>query len=266
MQNKLHGRRVEAIWLCGDGPSQQTLADMIKTELDLPTELFDPFTALEQSGGMRGQLPTQRSRFAPILGMLADAAAGKRHGIDFLDPRQRPAEKSRRKEMAIAAGVAATLVLMFVGWTWWRLNSLDDEIAGLSRKKRELDGQVKQNVQVEKDAAELDKWLAGDVPWLDVLYRLSAKGPKAEEAMLTGFKADVEKGGGGKLTLDVLAANSDVSKRLASAYTKTTPDKIIKDAKSSRYPLKFKADVAIDQETIKTAGSVEESPSQGACR
>ena len=62
VQNKLHGRRVEAIALCGDGPSQQMLADLIRTELDLPTEHFDPFTAFELAGGMKKHMPERHSQ------------------------------------------------------------------------------------------------------------------------------------------------------------------------------------------------------------
>jgi Tfp pilus assembly PilM family ATPase len=251
VQNKLHGRRVESIWLCGDGRSQQLLADMVRSELELPTELFDPFTAFEQSGALRGRLPEHHSRYAPLLGMLADAAAGDRHSIDFLEPRRRPQAQTRRREATIAAVCIAALALIFVGWTWWRLKSLDDEIAELGRRGSDLDKQLKQNVQVEKEAAELDKWLAGDVPWLDVLFRLSTNAPKAEEVMLTGLKADVEKGGGGKLTLDVLAADSSkVGTQFEKTYPNTTRGTIDYDGKVSRYPWKFKSETKIDPKTI----------------
>jgi hypothetical protein len=50
---------------------------------------------------MRQRLPEHHSRFAPLLGMLADAVAGERHAIDFLQPRRRPAAKSHQRELAI---------------------------------------------------------------------------------------------------------------------------------------------------------------------
>jgi Tfp pilus assembly PilM family ATPase len=251
VQNKLHGRRVEKIWLCGDGPSQQTLAEMVKSELDLPTELFDPFAQFEQAGGIRDRLPAHHSRFAPVLGLLADAASGSRHSLDFLDPRRKPVPKTRRREIAIATACAAALILMFIGWTWWRLRNMDNEITALSQRRSKLDAEVKKNKQAEKDAVELNSWLAGDVPWLDVLYRLSKDGPKAEDAMLTGLKADVDAKGGAKMALDVFAKSSTkFGQELRAIYPKTQLDAILNNDKVKRYPKKFKADLKIDEEAV----------------
>lgn len=251
VQNKLHGRRVEKIWLCGDGPSQQTLSEMVKSELDLPTELFDPFAQFEQAGGVRDRLPAHHSRFAPVLGLLADAAAGSRHALDFLDPRRRPVPKTRRREIALATACVSTLILMFIGWTWWRLRTLDNEITALSQERSKLDSEVKKNKPAEKDAVELNTWLAGDVPWLDVLYRLSKEGPKAEDAMLTGLKADVDTKGSAKMALDVYATSSTkVGRELRAVYPKTQLDAILNNEKVKRYPKKFKADLKIDEEAV----------------
>jgi Tfp pilus assembly PilM family ATPase len=252
VQNKLHGRRVEKIWLCGDGPSQQTLSEMVKSELDLPTELFDPFAQFEQAGGMRDRLPAHHSRFAPVLGLLADAAAGSRHALDFLDPRRRPVPKTRRREIALATACAATLILMFIGWTWWRLRTMDNEITALSQRRSKLNSEVQKNKQAEKDADELNRWLAGDVPWLDVIYRLSKEGPTAEHAMLTGLKADVDtKAGGATMALDVYATDSTkVGRELSQVYSKTELDSILGNEKVKRYPFKFKADMTIDEVAV----------------
>jgi Tfp pilus assembly PilM family ATPase len=251
VQNKLHGRRVEKIWLCGDGPSQQTLSEMVKSELDLPTELFDPFARFELAGGLRDRLPAHHSRFAPVLGLLADAAAGSRHAIDFLDPRRRPVPKTRRREIAIAAICASALLVMFIGWTWWRLRGMDNEITALSQRRSKLDSEVRKKKQAEKDAEELNRWLAGDVPWLDVIYRISKDGPKAEDAMLTGLKADVDTKSGAKLAMDVYATGSTkVGRELREIYPKTQLDGIGKNDKVKRYPVKFKADLKIDEEAV----------------
>jgi hypothetical protein len=172
VQNKLHGRRVAKIWLCGDGPSQQSLAEMAKSELDLPTELFDPFTAFELSGELKQRLPDHHSRYAPLLGMLSDAVAGDRHAIDFLQPRRRPVPKTRQREMAIGIACAAVLLLGFLGWTWWRMDSMDRDIAQLQSRYGSLDKQIKKHKTVKSDAEELNKWLDRDINWLDELHRL----------------------------------------------------------------------------------------------
>ena len=255
VQNKLHGRRVEKIWLCGDGPSQQTLSEMVKSELELPTELFDPFTAFEQSGSMRQRLPEHHSRFAPLLGMLADAAAGERHDIDFLEPRRRPAAKTRQREIAIGVAGSAVLLLCFLGWTWWRMESLDGEIERLRLRYVKLDKDVKSNKTVQKEAESLNDWLDGDISWIDEMYKLATRGPKAEDAMLTSLKAEVEtKGGasGGKLTLDVLAKNHPpAEKQLRSLYPETVQEGpvTVNEEKSKVYKWKFKTKSVVSRES-----------------
>ncbi|MEX2142842.1 MAG: hypothetical protein WD894_26535 [Pirellulales bacterium] len=252
VQNKLHGRRVEKIWLCGDGPSQQTLSEMVKSELDLPTELFDPFTAFELSGTLRQRLPEHHSRFAPLLGMLADAVAGDRHSIDFLQPRRRPAPKTRQRELAIAIACAAVLLLGFIGWTWWRMELLDGDIAQRQQEKASLEKKVKDNAKVEKEAKELNTWLAKDIPWLDAIQRLSTEGPKGEDAMIVGLKAEAEKTGGGTLTLEVLAtlptkAPDQIRKVFpyteSAGYTKS-------DGKVKRYGYKQKIESRLNREML----------------
>ena len=97
---------------------------------------------------------------------------------------------------------------MFIGWTWWRLRSMDNQISALTQERSKLQSDVNKNKQAEKDAEELDRWLAGDVPWLDVMYRLSTEGPKGEYAMLTALKADVDAKGAAKMALDVYGTDA----------------------------------------------------------
>jgi hypothetical protein len=248
VQNKLHGRRVASVWFCGDGPSQQSLAEMAKAELDLPIELFDPFTAFELSGELQQRLPDYHSRFAPLLGMLADAVAGDRHAIDFLEPRRRPPPKSRQRELAIGIACAAVLLLGFLGWTWWRMQSLDSEIAHLQSRYASLDGEIKKNKSVKEEAADLNKWLDRNVNWLDELHRLSVKGPKGELAMLTGLRGDIDrKKGGGTLTLDVLAADAQkVQQQIRDVYANTSsPGYGESDGKIKRYGWKFQTESSL---------------------
>ncbi len=189
MQNRLHGRRVDEVHLCGDGPHQATLGERIEGELDLPTKLFDPFTSFEGASAIERKLPEHRGRFAPLLGMLADAAAGERQAIDFIDPRRRPAAKSYRREMTLAGALAAVLLLSFAAFTWFWTSRQENEIQQLADKSTNLDKQIEKGKKVQIEVRDLEKWMAGDVAWLDTLYRISTKAPKAQDVMLTGLTA-----------------------------------------------------------------------------
>ena len=112
--------------------------------------------------------------------MLADAAAGDRHAIDFLSPRRRPAPKSRRREAAIAIAVLAAVLVVFSLWTWYRVWSLDSEIARLSSEDTSHAKYLKKFKEVPKEAAALDDWTGSDIPWLDVMYRVSSQARRAK--------------------------------------------------------------------------------------
>jgi Tfp pilus assembly PilM family ATPase len=255
VQNKLHGRRVESIYLCGDNSSHQSLAELVRAELEVPIEHFDPFAKFELSADLGRRLPEHGSRYAPLLGMLADAAAGQRHAIDFLDPRRRPVPKTRRREAALIAACAGAAVLAFAGWTWFRLKGMDDEIAGLQERSRSLSASLKGLEKVQKDAAELDKWMVGDIPWLDVLHRVSTQAPKAEDAMLTNVTAITTKEGG-KLTLDGRVKDRDKLEELHAklrADVHVSPGAVNEDDKVKRYKWKFRSDILVDRQRIAQA-------------
>lgn len=257
VQNRLHDQRVDAVYLCGDSPYQAALTEQVKRELNLPVEVFEPFEGFELSGALRRSLPEHRSRFAPLLGMLADAAAGQKHAIDFLDPRRKPEPKSRRREATLAVACAATLVLAFVGWTWYRITGMDNEIRQLSQRSIQLDGDVKKAKALQKEVAEIDAWAASDVPWLDVLYRVSTRAPKAEDALLTQWIAGSEKSkaGGGTLTVhglvrDKATLNALESQLRSASQFKVSVSEIDSDKKNQRYAWAFKSDVQIPKEAV----------------
>jgi Tfp pilus assembly PilM family ATPase len=259
MQNRLHGRRVDEVHLCGDGPHQTTLAERIETELDLPTELFDPFANFEGARAIERKLPEHRSRFVPLLGMLADAGASERQAIDFINPRRRPAAKSYRREMLLGAALAAVLLLSFAGFTWLWTSSLDSDIQQLAGKGTNLDREIEKGKKVQREVAEIEKWMAGDVVWLDMLYRISTKAPKAQDAMLTGLTATTNNQGA-VLKLEGAVRTHEqfknLEKQLRAEKVHIAPGEVDQDVKSTKYPLTFKSDVLITPQMAKASREV----------
>ena len=194
-QNQLDSRRVESVVLCGARPKHATLADSMGQQLGMPAELFDPFAGLQLEGGLRQALPEHPGRFAPLLGMLWDEVAGSPHAIDFLHPRRRPAPASRRR-LYVRAGLLAVLVLVSgLGYVWTEAAALDNEVRRLEKESLDFDAQLGPSAKTEQAVAEMEKWQAGEVVWLEELKWLSEKFPRAEEAMLTQFQGSTSQRG-----------------------------------------------------------------------
>jgi Tfp pilus assembly PilM family ATPase len=211
--NQLSGRKVESVVLFGSGALHAALASAIEEQLGLPTELFDPFEGQELEGPLRRSLPEHPGRFASLLGMLSDELTHSPHAFDFLHPRRRPEPPSRRNSYALAGLAAGLVVLLLVFARWYQRSLLIDELQRLQSESKLLDKKVTQAAKLEKDAAEIDRWLSTDVIWLDEFRWLSEKFPTAEDAMLVQLKMNSGTDGA-EMVFDGLARNVDAVTRL----------------------------------------------------
>lgn len=203
-QNQLGGRqRVEQITLCGDPRGNAVLRQTLTQELALPVSDFDPFAGMTLGERLAAGLPWHRGRFASLLGMLADEAAGSDHGIDFLHPRKKPAPRSNRRRNLLLAGSAAAIVVAamaaMVGWLW----NLDGQISTLSTQRSKLEAEVKKSEKLRKHSDEIEKFVEGDVVLLDEVAWMSARLPPPEKAIVTSLTAR-----GGTLHMDLLGEDS----------------------------------------------------------
>jgi Tfp pilus assembly PilM family ATPase len=187
VHHQLGELRVEGLHLCGAGPALKELAEQLARELDLPCVLFDPWQGVPLGPDLQGRLPDHSGRFAPLLGMLLDEAAGTPHAIDFLSPRRPPAPPSRKRlGLTIGGGVAAAAAVLALaaGWRIWGLSS---EVARLKQQSQEQDALVQRAAKLDGAALEIEAWRERDVNWLHELRLLSERFPKAEDGMLTGL-------------------------------------------------------------------------------
>lgn len=195
-QNQFSGWRVERIVLCGEEHEPGRAA--LEADVDLPTSIFDPWK-LERAGTLPATPPFS-GRFAPLLGILADEAAGAAHAIDFLHPRRRPPPPVGRRRW-IGAAVAAA-VLLLVGPIVWRLQSSRQARAQLAVQLEASKATVKLADKMVADQVDVERFLTGRVVWLDELRRISQKFPPAEKALVTQFSASLQATGAGQIVLD----------------------------------------------------------------
>jgi Tfp pilus assembly PilM family ATPase/Tfp pilus assembly protein PilN len=204
-QNQIAGHRVESVLVLGDEVEQKVLAETIARELALAVAFVDPLDAVELSHEARARLPANIGRFAPLVGALVDEARGRRHEIDFLSPRKRPAPTDRRRTYAMAGAAAGAVVLALTGFGWWQLSSLDSEMADLNQEIAKLEKMIKQGKPVLERAKPIDEFTAGQVPWLDEFRELADNLPPGDKVILDKLDALVD---GPKLIIEGGAATS----------------------------------------------------------
>ncbi len=251
VQNQLGGRRVERFVIFGnsDGDDHADVKAALQRDLDLPADLFDPFSALSLSSELILHPPDHPGRFAPLLGMLLDEASGARHAIDFLHPRQVAKPVSPLRTLALPAAAAAVVVLAVAFFLWWRLAALDDQIDRMTKDVAAAEKQI-------KAASQLDAWAAGDVTWLDELRELSIEFPPPEEARVNqiGFAAvGVNGGGGGKIVLDVYAVEPSgiepMDRALSDEAHQAYSGRVHEHDRDPKYPWQFPETIIVERQS-----------------
>jgi Tfp pilus assembly PilM family ATPase len=200
--NQLRDRRVESVVLCGSGDEQTALENLIQKELPQSVETFDPFSTVRLGGELKASKPGKAGRFAPLLGMLLDEAAGGEHAIDFLHPRRAVEPVSPQRRNILIGATAITAVAAIVLLSWSKLVSLDGEIERLSAETRSLDKTVSVAERYRGHVRAVEGFLESDISWLEELRNLSQEMPSAEEVILTQFIASTRSPAGGQMILD----------------------------------------------------------------
>lgn len=206
--NQLGGDRVEAVYLFGNSQEYADLAATIAQTLSLPTHVVDPFANLELVGELRRRLPQHPGRFAPLLGMLLDEASGEGHAIDFLNPRRPAPPKSRRSLVTKIAAAAVAAVVLAALAIWLALASYDRAIERATARAGQLDRRLAELKPATDQMAEIDKWAASDVIWIDELYRLADKLPPASDAVLLQVQC-LAAAEGGRMEMEGLVHSTD---------------------------------------------------------
>lgn len=192
-QNQIAGHRVESVLILGKESEQKVLAETIARELSLTVGFVDPLEAVNLSPGQAGQLPANISRFAPLVGALVDEARGRRHEIDFLSPRKRPAPTDHRRRYLLVGSVVGVVVLALIGMAWWQLSSINGEIAQRREEAKKLKAAVDKAKPVVDKATSIDGYAAGQIAWLDELRELADDLPPGDKVILDKLTVSAER-------------------------------------------------------------------------
>jgi Tfp pilus assembly PilM family ATPase len=251
-ENQLGGQRIEAIALCGSDEQHAALAASIEEELAAPTQLFDPFAGLDLGRELRGKLPEHPGRFAPLLGMALAELEQTGQAIDFLHPRHRPEPPSRRTRLVAGAGAAVLAVGLLVGYRGLQRKWVNDDVKRLTDETKQLEKEVTAAKKAVAAVAEVEKWTATDVVWLDELNQLSKNFLPARQVRATKLTLGPGQQKGGKITLEGLAAGAssiiNLESRLRSGSRRVEDQVTREDESTKPYTRQFTSAVFVEPE------------------
>lgn len=215
-RNQLGDQAVEAVMLLGGEAELGSLPVVLRDQLGLEVESFDPLDRVSLTAEARRGLADRSGRFAALLGMVYDEAEGRRHGIDFLKPRQRPRPPNRRRRYAGLAAAAASLLLVLTGLIAWQIKGYSRRLSELQAESKNLDGPVKESQKLGAEVIVIDAFAAGDVNWLDQLHELSREFPSAADAVVDSATFNTLSEGGGQIYLEGYVRDPAVIEQMES--------------------------------------------------
>jgi Tfp pilus assembly PilM family ATPase len=171
---------IARVHLVGSREQYAGLAERIEQETGLPTDVLDPFAAAQVT---ELQMPVRPERFAPLLGLLLDEAAGS-HAVDFLNPRRAVRPLSRWRLAGVVAGVVALVVLAATAYVWTTLAEISETNRQLGQRLRELRDTARKATNQKRRLEAIGGWQDRDVNWLDELRDLSERFPGPRDALV----------------------------------------------------------------------------------
>jgi hypothetical protein len=207
LQQGATGRPPERIYLFGGDHEHLLLRAGLEAGLTIPVSLVDPFAGVDLAGGKR---PANPGRFAALLGMVDDEAAGT-HALDFLHPKQAPRAAPRRRLLLLAAS-ALGLAALVAGYAYWdTLSELQQRNAELVQQRKKLDEALKASRARTQLADAVGSWKESEIVWLDELRELSLQLPPSRDLLIHRLTiASSRSGGGGVIDLQGVARTANV--------------------------------------------------------
>lgn len=117
----------------------------------------------------------------------------------------------------LVGGVLAATALAGIGFGWSNLRAKDREIAAKEAELKGLKPEVEKAEAMMARTETVDRFLDGNVIWLDELSRAAKQVPGANELILRNVSVLTPREGGGKLTLNGAAKSPEVVDQLSAA-------------------------------------------------
>jgi Tfp pilus assembly PilM family ATPase len=239
---------VQAVYVAEAEAAGAVWSGRLESALAIPVEAYDPL-----AGAADDVAADVRGRFAGAVGLLAGRAANALP-INFAAPRQPKAETDPRRQRLMLA-VLAFLILVVVGggFGYMKLEAADQKFRKLQAEKKGLEEVVTALEPGSNRLAEVDKWEARSVCWLDELFDMADRWPSGDQvrALAVDTRA-IQPDKTGKsiahadLSIKVAAKNAELGPAMVTAIERENTDR-----------LKFylRTDKKIDPQTTASLGA-----------
>ena len=249
VQNDIQGIAVDQIIMLGNSDDHQKLANDLSVALTLPVMQFDPWEGISQSRELKKNLPASPELFAPLIGATLLLGRNLSSDIDYFNPKRRPPDNSKQQLFTTIALAVGMLLLLTVGFGFWRSYAAAKEVRQLRAMKNNLEKDSEEVALQEKLLNSISAWESSRFDWLAQLNWLSATVPPSEDFMLTNLSIAVPTQGKGRLTIKGLTKDASIVDYVYNQMADEThqPSKAEltnKPSTNPRYPYEF--DVVID--------------------
>ncbi|HBV65437.1 MAG TPA: hypothetical protein DEF45_20725 [Rhodopirellula sp.] len=194
---------LERVVLWGRAAVHSQDVEMLVQATDSKVEVLDPFSLVDVDRNTQGSMPEHVGRLAPLVGLLVADETGADRLLDFLNPRKRVevVESPYRKYLIAAVPVAVAALAAF--FIYRQLGALDGQIEGLKAVNDDKQKGVKAADESIARTELVDKYLDGDVNWLNEIRRLASKVPESDKLIVRSVSAVSDsRNGGGTMTIE----------------------------------------------------------------
>ncbi len=174
----------------GGGVLASMIADRCAEALGVRMEAAASFSGVDP-----GEVRTE-AWMLPLAGLALGFARGE-NPVDLANPKRPPDRTARKRQLALAAVLA---VILGFGWLFTQANLAKGRLEGeLEALNQELSDIRKDEADALRRAARLEhleRWMAGDVSWVDHFAEIVGRSPGHERVLITtlagGSSTDIE--------------------------------------------------------------------------
>lgn len=183
------GRPVQALYLAEGDAGGASWIGRMQSGLGLPVHAIDPLAGSKVAESVPPEL---HGRFLGPVGLLATKTSGEALNINFQAPRApRSAPNKNKRRLVWAGAIAAILLAAAGGFLYLQLIASEKEGMRLAQEKTELEDKAKGQSLENKRVDAAQKYVAREVPWIDIYYDLNDQFPTVDKLRLLDFNGTI---------------------------------------------------------------------------